>query len=95
MSLSSRPPVQATHAASGSSSLSDALSAFNFSHYANSVLSNSIVAGVAQYLDVDSMFGSNAGENMAIRAIKEGAWTASVSQIGTMTRQIVPYLRVF
>ncbi len=93
MSLSSRPPAQ--RAASGSSSLSDALSAFNFGHYANAVISNSIVSGIAQYLSIDDYFGSNAGEGFAIRALKEGLWTASVGQTGAMARTAVPYLRVF
>ena len=95
MSLSSRPPNGQARVASGTSALSDAMSAFNFQHYMNSVLTNALIAGFCQYTDIDSYFASNAGENQLVSALKEGAWTASVGQTGAMLRSAVPMLRVF
>ena len=95
MSLSSRPPNGQARVAGSGSALADAMSAFNFAHYGNSVISNTLVAGTAQYFGVDDFFGSNAGEHPVVSALKEGAWTASVGQTGSMLRTAVPYLRIF
>ena len=95
MSLSSRPPNQAARVAGSSSALSDAMSAFNFQHYGNAIISNSLVAGLAQYLSIDEMFSSNAGENQFVSALKEGAWVSTCGQAGGMLRTAVPMIRIF
>ena len=94
MSLSSRAPA-AAQANGSKSSMADALASWNVSHLGNQIISNSLIAGAAQYANIDDYFAASPGENPAMSAIKEGLWISAISQTGGMLRNWWPQLRVF
>ena len=92
--LSSRAPSASAGASSGSA-LSDALTMFNLGHFLNSWLSNTILVGAAQAMNVDEYFAQQPTDNAITAAAREGAWCSLVGQAGGMLRQAVPMLRIW
>jgi len=95
MSLSSRAPLPQAARVSNGSAFSDALTSWNLPHLANSVISNSLVCGLAQATGLDSYFDAPAGSGVFQQAIYDGAYCALVNQTGGMLRLAVPTLRVW
>ncbi len=93
--LSSRAPNTAAARVGSGGALADALTNFNVGHLANSLVSNTILCGLAQATGFDQYFDPPAGAGMLTSAVYDAAYVSLVNQGGAVLRNQVPMLRLW